>query len=144
MTTPVVIGVETSYVDNTVSAAVAAVPRYIPATFSATGALSTFTGASRFICPVACQLASVTASVGTAPTGLALIVDVDKNGTTIFGTQANRPTIPISLNSVITPSTAATVTSFAAGDAITVDLDQIGSGTAGSDLQVTVLLVPTA
>lgn len=143
MTTPVQL-VDPDYVNNQIAAAVAAVPRYLPATFTATGALSTFTGAARFVCPVACQLASVSVSVGTAPTGTSLIIDVDKNGTTIFGTQANRPTVPISQNEVITPSTAATVTSFAAGDAITVDLDQIGSSVAGSDLQVTVLLVPQA
>jgi hypothetical protein len=38
----------------------------------------------------------VRASVGTAPTGATLIVDVNLAGTTIFTTQASRPAIAIS------------------------------------------------
>jgi hypothetical protein len=74
--------------------------------------------------------------VGVAPTGAAAIVDVNKNGTTIFTTQANRPTFAIG-------STSATVgqflrTTVTDGDYLSVDIDQIGSTAAGTDLTVVV------
>ncbi len=77
------------------------------------------------------------ASVGTAPTGASLIMDINKNGTTIFTTQANRPTIAVSTNFDDTPSPD--VTTWADGDYITFDVDQIGSTVAGSDLVVALL-----
>lgn len=87
-------------------------------------------------------ITSVRATVGTAPTGSAAIVDVHKNGTTIYGTQANRPTIADGANAA-TGGTAS-VTSVAAGDHLTVDVDQIGSGTPGADLVVAIRLTRTA
>lgn len=77
---------------------------------------------------------SIRASVGTAPTGAAVIVDVNKNGTTIFTTQGNRPTIAVGTNTVV--SAAPNVTLWANGDYLTVDTDQIGSTVAGADLIV--------
>jgi hypothetical protein len=79
----------------------------------------------------------VVATVGTAPTGAALIVDVNKNGTTVFTTQTNRPTIAIG---AFTSGLAANmeVIVLAVGDYLTVDVDQIGSTVAGSDLRVAV------
>lgn len=81
---------------------------------------------------------AVRASVVTAPTGAAIIVDINKNGTTIFTTQANRPTIAIGTNTS-GKVTSMDVTSLAPGDYLTVDIDQVGSGAAGSDLMVAVL-----
>lgn len=82
-------------------------------------------------------LHTVTASVGTQPTGSSILVDVNKNGTTIFTTQSNRPTIAVSTNE--DESGAPDVTSWASGDYLTVDIDQIGSTIAGADLTVTVV-----
>lgn len=103
-------------------------------TFSQSGTLTTGTGASRWSAPAAMTITNVRASVGTSPTGSTLIVDVNKNGTTIFTTQGNRPTIAISSNA----DTAAVpdVTAVAANDYLTVDIDQIGSTVAGADLTV--------
>ena len=72
----------------------------------------------------------------TAPTGSTLIIDVNKNGTTIFTDQNNRPAIAISG----TTATSGTpdVTSFAKDDQITIDIDQIGSGDSGEDLTIQV------
>lgn len=70
----------------------------------------------------------------TAPANQAVIVDVHKNGTTVFTTQANRPTIAAAENASTT--TAPDVTSLAAGDRLTVDIDQIGTGTEGANLMV--------
>lgn len=82
---------------------------------------------------------SVRASVGTAPTGQSLIVDVNVNGTTIFTTQANRPTIAAAGNTS-GKVTNMDVTTIADGSYFTVDVDQVGSGTAGSDLTVQISL----
>jgi len=52
------------------------------------------------------------------------ICDVNKNGTTIFTTQANRPTITSAQgNNAKSQSGAIDVTSFAAGDYFQVQLD---------------------
>lgn len=79
---------------------------------------------------------SIRAKVGTAPTGAAIILDVHKNGTTIFTTQANRPTIAISADDS-GEVTNMDVTTLAKGDSLTLDIDQIGSTIAGKDLVVT-------
>lgn len=79
----------------------------------------------------------IRASLGTAPAGASVIIDVNKNGTTLFTTQANRPTIAAAANTSGNV-TNMDVTSVAAGEYLTVDVDQIGSTTAGADLTVQV------
>ena len=120
-------------------ARVAALVRY-PISFSQGGTLTTGTGAFRWYNRTGATrtIQTVTASVGTQPTGASILVDVNKNGTTIFTTQSNRPTIAVSTNE--DESGAPDVTSLAAGDYLTVDIDQIGSTVAGSNLVVTVVL----
>lgn len=105
------------------------------AVFGIEGALTTQTGTGRFRFPFDATILGVTAAVGTAPTGASLIMDVNKNGTTIFSTQGNRPTIAVSTNATSTEPTPNT-TAIAAGDYLTTDIDQIGSTVAGSDLTV--------
>lgn len=78
---------------------------------------------------------NVRASVGTAPTGASVIIDINVDGTTIFSTQANRPTIAVSTNTSGLVSNMNTTT-VANGSYMTVDIDQIGSTVAGSDLTV--------
>lgn len=108
--------------------------------FAISGTVAVTTGTQRFYLDHACTISAVRASVGTAPTGAALIVDVHKNGTTIFTTQANRPQIAVSTNTDV--SGTPDVTALAVGDYLTVDVDQIGSTVPGSDLVVTVTLGP--
>jgi len=73
--------------------------------------------------------------VKTAPVGASLIVDINLNGTSLWeATQANRPKI-------LTTATEGQTTDFDTTtaflyDALTMDIDQVGSGTAGSDLTV--------
>jgi hypothetical protein len=102
--------------------------------FSKAGALTTGAGTFRWYNDSGQTLTfrEVRISAGTAPTGAAIIVDVNKNGTTIFTTQSNRPQIAISGNTGTT--TTFNVTTIADGDYITIDIDQIGSTIAGSDL----------
>ena len=86
--------------------------------------------------PFAGKITFVTAAVVTAPTGSTAIFDLHKNGTTMYTTQGNRPTIAIAGTYV----TAALpdITTWAAGDVLQLEVDQIGSGTDGADLSVVV------
>lgn len=111
-------------------------------TFSVTGALTAQTGKSRIYLEGNYIVETIRASVNTAPTGASILVDVNKNGTTIFTTQANRPTIAVSTNT--DTANNPDVTTFASGDYITCDIDQIGSTVAGSDLTVTIRLRRTS
>lgn len=84
-------------------------------------------------------ITGVRASVGTAPTGASVIVDVNVDGTTIFTTQGNRPTIAVS-TSTSGLVTNMNTTSVATGSYLTVDIDQIGSTVTGADLCVQVMV----
>lgn len=92
-------------------------------------------GSFRFVAPRAGTLVGVTAAVGDPAIGDDVIVDVNKNGVTVFTTQANRPTVGDGANNgaAATPD----VTAIAAGDWFTVDVDQVGSTFGGADLTVT-------
>ncbi len=107
------------------------------ATFSRSGTLAVGAGTHRFRFPFAATLVGTTAAVATAPAGAALILDLNRNGTTVYSTQANRPTIADGANATTTEPVP-DVTAIAAGDYLTVDVDQVGSTTAGADLVVQV------
>lgn len=109
-----------------------------PFIVSVTGAITVAAGKSKIVMQAAYAVESIHAYANTAPTGAAIIVDVNKNGTTLFTTQGNRPTISASGNS--STNTAPNVTTFAIGDILSVDVDQVGSIVAGSDLTVTIRL----
>jgi hypothetical protein len=100
------------------------------------GTLVAGVGSERNYVEFPCTIVAVRAVVTTAPTGASVIVDVNKNGTTIYGTQANRPTIAAS--SVTAVGGTASVTTLAAGDYLTFDIDQIGSTAAGANLKIQV------
>lgn len=89
--------------------------------------------------PVAGTIQYVKVYSTTAPTVQALIVDIHLNGTTIFTTQTNRPQVAATANAAT--SGVAEVTALAAGDRLTVDVDQVGTVTGGAPLLVTVVLL---
>lgn len=105
------------------------------------GALTVGAGKDRALIPFNCEIVSVSAIVGTAPTGASLIVDVLKNGTTIFTTTANRPTIVAGATQTTT-FPRPDVTRLVAGDNLTLSISQIGSTVAGSDLDVVIQYTP--
>jgi hypothetical protein len=77
----------------------------------------------------------------TAPTGAALIADINVGATSIWATtQANRPTIAAAATSGT--GTAFDTTTLSDGDVLTLDIDQIGSTVAGG--QITLILEGTA
>ena len=106
--------------------------------FAVVGALTTGTDkAPTIVAPCALTIVKVKVVVKTAPTGAALIVDVNKNGTTIFTTQGGRPSIAI--GDTTDDSDTPDVTALAETDKLTVDIDQVGSTIAGADLTVEVV-----
>jgi hypothetical protein len=109
------------------------------ATFGTAGVLTTQVGVGRFLFPLSAKIVSAIMAVNTAPTGASIICDVNKNGTTIFTTQANRPAI--AATSFASSAAVPDVTTFAIGDYLTVDIDQVGSTIAGADLVLQVLYV---
>jgi len=99
------------------------------------GTLSTGTNVGvRYIAPQALTIVKCWLRVRTAPTSAAIYIDIHKNGTTIWSTQANRGTIAASGSSNST--TTFNTTSLAAGDYLDLDIDQVGSTIAGVDLTV--------
>lgn len=119
-----------------------AVPTYVIATFSYQGTIATLTGASRFYPWQACTILGVRASVGTAPVGQSIIVDVLKTGSTVYTTTSHRPTILVSTNTAL--GGALSTTSMTGTDYLTVNIIQVGTTTIGADLTVQVYLEPTA
>lgn len=94
----------------------------------------------RLLAPVAMTLTKVRLVVNTAPTGASLIVDVHTGtgaGTTIFTTQANRPTITATNKTGV--SVAPDVTNIAEATEFSIYVDQIGSTIAGADLTIEVI-----
>ncbi|MFI7062466.1 hypothetical protein ACIBL3_15890 [Kribbella sp. NPDC050124] len=105
-------------------------------TFAVTGTAAVATGKSRIYLEESYAIETVRAAVNTAPTGAALIVDLNRNGTTVYTDQSKRPSIAAGTNTATGNDPA--VTTLAAGDYLTVDVDQVGSTAAGADLTVTV------
>lgn len=105
-------------------------------TFSHQGVLTTGNGDSRKYMQYPGDIVAVRLSVSTAPQGFGtrVIVDVNKNGTTVFTNQSNRP--EIDWTDFTGDTTTIQAGSFAAGDYMRVDIDQVGSTFAGADLVV--------
>ena len=91
-----------------------------------------------FRMPYAFELTGVRASVTTAPTGSVLTVDINESGSTILSTKL---TIDAGEYTSTTAATPAVISDSALADdsAITMDIDTIGSGTAGAGLKVTLI-----
>jgi hypothetical protein len=97
-------------------------------------ALTTGTAKVTFRMPYGYTLTAVRASVTTAPTGAEIIVDINESGTTILSTKL---TINAGEKTSTTATPAVISDSSLADDAeMTIDIDQIGSGTAGAGLKV--------
>lgn len=101
------------------------------------GAQSTGTGKATFVNTTGetLEITSVSLHVGTAPTGADLVVDVNANGVSVFTSAARPKVVAGSTDGVAAPNAANIV---APNQTITVDVDQVGSTVAGSDLTVVV------
>jgi hypothetical protein len=107
---------------------------YSQAIFTVVGTLVVASGAIRLYNATgsAKTISKVFLSVSTAPTGATIIADINKNGTTIFTSQANRPTIAVS--GFTGSTTTINVPTWDADEYLTLDVDQIGSTIAGANL----------
>jgi hypothetical protein len=92
--------------------------------------------------PFAGTITGVRASLLTAATGATFIVNIKKNGTTIFSTNL---TIDSGQKTSVTAATPYVLSSstFSNDDEMTVDIVQVGSTTSGRGLIVTLLVTET-
>jgi hypothetical protein len=88
-----------------------------------------------FRMPFAGTLQSVRSSLTLAPSGSTLVVDINKNATTILSTKLS---IDAGEKTSVTAATPVVIsgTSLADDDEITIDIDQVGSTFAGAGLKV--------
>ena len=103
-----------------------------------TTAITAGTGKLTFRMPFAMTLTAVRASVTTAPTGAALVIDINENGTSILSTKLS---IDASEKTSTTAATAAVISDTALADdaEMTIDFDQVGSTIAGAGVKVTLI-----
>lgn len=109
------------------------------AVFKYAGTLSTGVGDTRLYNDTGTEwtIASVRATVETAPSGGTVVVDVNIDDTTIFTTQDNRPTVA-DAGMTSGKVTSAEVTSVPDGSYLTIDVDTATAPAA--NLTVTVVL----
>ncbi|MCP4089606.1 MAG: hypothetical protein GY746_07415, partial [Gammaproteobacteria bacterium] len=101
-----------------------------------TSDLTTGTAKLTYRMPYAFTLSEVKSSVTTAPVGATLTVDINDGGTSIMTTNK----LDILTTATIDDGTATLTDTAIAEDAIvTVDIDTVGSGTAGAGLKVTLI-----
>ena len=98
---------------------------------AASGNIATGSGTHRLYAHEARTVTTWIAFVDTAPTGTSAKFDGNKDGTTMFTTQGNRPTISIS--GFASTETAPDVTAWAADSYLQADVDQVGSSVPGAD-----------
>lgn len=110
-------------------------PACEPYLVSRSGNLTVVTGVLEVLMSTSYDLVSIKARVVTPSSGSSIILDVKKNGASIFSNPAHRPTITAGGHNSTT--TVPTLT-FATNDYLSVDIDQVGSGTAGADLVVVI------
>lgn len=100
--------------------------------------LVTGTGVVTFRMPYGFTVTGVRASVTTAPTGSTIEVDINESGASILSTVLS---IDAGEKTSETAATAAVISDSALADdaEITIDIDQVGSSTAGAGLKVYII-----
>jgi len=102
-------------------------------TFTIVGTLTTGNDkVPAIIIPKSLTIEKIYAYVKTPPVGSSILIDINLNGSTIWETQGNRVEIEAEAN--LGTSSNFDIASLTEEDIITVDVDQIGSSTAGVDL----------
>lgn len=82
------------------------------------------------------SIVEVRAVVKTAPAGSAIIIDINDDGGSIW---ASGSRLQIAAGAVAGSTSTITTPTVAKGSVLTIDVDQVGSGTAGADLTVYVI-----
>lgn len=106
------------------------------------GNISTGTsvGGGRVYAPWTTTITSVYCSLTTAPTTDAVTLDINYDGTTIFTTQGNRPSI--AATAFYDDAGAPEVTAVVAGHYLTMDIDAVDTGNTAADLVCVVVVKP--
>lgn len=107
-------------------------------TFTAPGTLLVYSGRSRFYAPVDMTISAIEVAVGTPSDGQSIVLDINKGGSTIYTTQANRPQLNAGIYHI--SATLPDITTLDQGEYLTVDIDQVGNVVAGADLTVIIKL----
>ena len=102
--------------------------------FSMEGNLETGAKPLRIYMPVAYTISKVFIAVNTPPANQAVVIDVEKDGVTIFTDQGKRPSIAAA--AYTDESDTPDITALVAGSYLTYSIDQVGTGTVGADLTV--------
>lgn len=104
--------------------------------FTIVGTIATGTSLTPvLIVPASLTITKAYIYAKTAPTGQALIVDINLNGTSIWNaTQANR--VQLAATATSGNQTSFDTTTVAEGDVLTIDVDQVGSTIVGADVTV--------
>ena len=100
--------------------------------------LTTGTAKVTFRMPYNFTLTKVMANVNTAPSGSTITVDINEAGTTILSTKLTIDAGEKTSHTAATPVVISD-TSLAFDAEITIDIDAVGSGTAGKGLKVTLI-----
>ena len=100
------------------------------------GVLST-SSVAKFVMPFAGRIAGGAAAVTVAPAGASLITQV-KNASTVMGTYTI--TAGASSTSALALSATEAYTKFAAGDVLSLTVTQVGSSTAGTSIEATLVV----
>ena len=110
------------------------VPICVPVSDETT-ALTTGVGKVTFRMPYAMTLTAVRSSAGVAPTGAALILDINANGSTILSTKLSIDAGEKTSTTAATPPVISDTTLDDDAE-ITIDIDQVGSTIAGAGAKV--------
>ena len=86
-------------------------------------------------------IAGIAVTVGLAPQGGPLVVDIKRNGVSIFANDDDRPTIAAGTDLAVIGTYD---TALAQGDRLTVDVVRVGDTIAGSELTVVLRVQRTA
>lgn len=107
------------------------------ATFTIEGDLTATTYSEKvWVATRACTIGKTWVRVGVAPTGSAVVVDILKNGTTIFTTSGNRASV--AAGTTKDDSGTPDITALAEGDELTVQVVSVGSTTPGTHATINV------
>ena len=88
--------------------------------------------------PRACSILKVNAKLLTGPTGAAILIDINKNSASSIFSGETRLTVAAGANAGSTTTFNTANKTLAADDYLTIDIDQVGSIVAGSDLGITI------
>jgi len=104
--------------------------------------LTTGVAKMTFRAPYNFRLTNARASVNEAPTGSTIIVDINKNGTTVLSTKLSIDATEKTSFTAAVPLVIS-VNTFQTDNEITIDLDHVGSTSAGKGLKVTLIGIRT-